>query len=129
MFFSCEKEDNIPFVYFYERIYLDLPEYQKVKTPGNYIYLSSEKFGYSGVILYCNSLNEYIAYERNCTYMASEKDAILDVVDSLQLMVCRHCGSKFSLIDGIIMEGPAHYSAKTYNCNLLDNNVLEIYNQ
>ncbi|MDR2834746.1 MAG: hypothetical protein LBV69_00900 [Bacteroidales bacterium] len=128
-FTACEKDDIIPYVYFYERLYLDLPEYQNVQTPGNYIYLPSDRFGYNGIILYCPSMDEYMAFERNCPYNASKENAILDVNDSLNLMICRDCGSRFSLIDGLKVYGPSKYSAKTYYTIMQLNNVLEIYNQ
>lgn len=127
-FSSCKKEDIIPYVRFYEQIDLNLPKYQNVKIPGNYMYLSNEYFGYNGVILYCVSTNEYMAYERNCPHDAQKANAILDVIDSLCLMVCRDCGSRFFLIDGLKLDGPSKYSVKTYQTSLSINNILDIYN-
>lgn len=128
IFSSCNHEDVIPYIEFYESVYLNLPQYQSVQTPGNYIYLPSPQFGYAGVILYCKFPDEYIAYERNCPYNASKEDAILDISDSLNLMVCRNCGSRFSLMDGGKVSGPAKYDAKRYNTTLQNGNKLDIYN-
>lgn len=121
---SCNKDERIPYVYVNFRVYLDLPEFSGLKTPGNFVYVTG---GVRGIILYCPFTDEYKAYERNCPYEPSNPDAILSVDSTGLFLVCRHCDSKFMLLDGSIINGPAKYSVLQYQ-TYLENNILYVYN-
>jgi nitrite reductase/ring-hydroxylating ferredoxin subunit len=122
---SCDREDRIPYVYVNFVIYPDLPEYMSIKTPGNYLFLTG---GVQGIILYCQFTDEYMAYERNCPNDPYENNAVLDVDSTGLFLVCRNCGSRFSIYDGSIVESPSKYPVLQY-ATYLDNSALYINNQ
>jgi hypothetical protein len=62
---ACDREERIQYVYVDFVVYLDLPEFTELKTPGNYLYVTG---GVRGIILYCDFTDSYKAYERNCPY-------------------------------------------------------------
>ncbi len=121
---SCNKDERIPYAYVDFRIYLDLPEFSHLKTPGNYISITG---GVRGIILYCVFTDEYKAYERNCPYEPSNSNAILDVDSTGLFLACRHCDSKFLITDGSIINGPAKHPVLQY-ATYLENNILYVYN-
>lgn len=121
----CKKEERIPVVPVYFYINLDGATSGNIKVPGNYLYIDGE--GYGGIVLYCAYIDEYIAYDRNCTYNPSNEKAILDVDSTKSFLECRDCGSKFRIQDGIPSEGPAKYSLIRYSTSL-NNSILTIYN-
>jgi nitrite reductase/ring-hydroxylating ferredoxin subunit len=121
---ACEREDRIPYAPVDFVIYLDLPEFQELKTPGNYLYVTG---GVRGIIMYCEYTDSYKAYERNCPYEPANADAVLSVDSTGLFMVCRHCESKFMLLDGSVVNGPTKYPLVQYP-TYLQNNVLTVSN-
>jgi len=121
---SCDRENRIPYVYVNFVVYPDLPQYQSIKTPGNYLYLTG---GAQGIVLYCQFTDEYKAYERNCPNDPYEANAVLDVDSTGLFLVCRNCGSKFSIYDGSIVDSPSKYPVLQY-MTYLEGSALYIYN-
>ncbi|MDR2011233.1 MAG: hypothetical protein LBQ22_12210 [Bacteroidales bacterium] len=122
---SCEDSgERIPYVPVNIIIYPDLPEYNTIKTPMNHIYLNG---GYAGIIVYCEYADSYKAYERNCPHNPSHPDAILDVDSTNLFMVCRECKSKFSILYGNKVDGPAKNPVVEYKTTLF-NSALYITN-
>ena len=134
---SCKKKnDRIPYVSVGVYINPNLAIYNSIKTPGNYLYLEeidkdfnyNTNYGYAGIILYCLYPDIYKAYERNCPHNPFNKNSILDVDSTNLFMVCRDCGSKFSIIDGTQMSGPSKNAIVEYKTNLINDYTLYIYN-
>ncbi|MDL2261930.1 hypothetical protein LJC11_00310 [Bacteroidales bacterium OttesenSCG-928-I21] len=126
-----ENDDRIPYSYVNVVIYPDLPAYSEIKTPMNHIYLDQKDFmycGYAGIIVYCEQIDMYKAYERNCPHNPHNKNAILDVDSTNLFMVCRDCGSKFSILYGDKVDGPAKYPVVQYKTELRYNRSLYISN-
>lgn len=121
---ACEREDRIPYVQVDFVLYLDLPEFQELKTPGNYLYLTG---GVRGIIMYCEFTDSYKAYERNCPFEPADANSILDVDSTGLFLVCRHCESKFMILDGSVINGPTKRPLLQYP-TYLNNNVLTISN-
>jgi len=121
---SCDREDRIPYVYVNFVVYPDLPQYMSIKTPGNLLYLTG---GVKGIILYCQFTDKYLAFERNCPNDPYEANSILDVDSTGLFLVCRNCGSKFSIYDGSIVDSPSKYPILQY-ATYLEGNAIYIYN-
>ena len=121
---ACDRENRIPYVYVNFVIYPDLPQFMSLKTPGNYLMVTG---GAQGIIMYCQFTEEYKAYERNCPNDPFEANSILDVDSTGLFLVCRNCGSKFSIYDGSIVNSPSKYPVLTYQ-TYLDNGALYVYN-
>ena len=66
---SCGKENTdtteIPYVYVNFSIDPSSIQYGNLNIPGNYAYV---KGGYRGIIIYHYTQDEYLAFERTCTY-------------------------------------------------------------
>ena len=124
---GCTKnnsQDPIPNVYVNIDLYLSDPSNVKLNAIGGWVYVTG---GVRGVIVYRKSNDEFIALERNCPYQPKESCATVSVDASNILAVDTCCGSKFQLMDGSIVNGPATYPLKRY-LTTLSNNTLHISN-
>ncbi|MDO9510546.1 MAG: hypothetical protein Q7J34_02195 [Bacteroidales bacterium] len=127
--FGCsDSEDSpIPTVYVNFTINPASIQYNNLNIPGNYATLNG---GYRGIIVFHFIQDQYIAYERTCTF-DSEKACSKLIVDNSGLIAedtC--CGSKFLLTDGSPLEGsPATRALKRYNTSYdAYHSLLHIYN-
>lgn len=99
---SDTQETPIPDVYVNIVINPASIEYGNLKIPGNYALI---KGGYRGIIVYHYMQDEYIAYERTCTYDWDKpcSKLVMDPSGLIARDTC--CGSAFLIIDGTPMEG------------------------
>jgi Rieske Fe-S protein len=128
-FTTCDRERQVavPYVYVNYTVYLNNPSNSNLRVPGSYLMLPDE--GNLGIILYRRTLGEiddFIALDLTCTNepLGNCKVAIDDTGFYL---VCPCCGSKFSIWDGLVAEGPARWSLKEYTTSLTISTV-RIYN-
>jgi Rieske Fe-S protein len=100
-----------------------LPQYQQLNTIGGWAYYPA---GNRGLFIYHNSLDEVVAFDRNCTYNVYDSCAIISMNISETFVQCGSyrntiwipcCNSKFSL-DGLVLGGPARYPLKKYYVTL-----------
>lgn len=122
---SCNNEDRIPYVQVNIQLYLNTAEFQDLKIPGNWVYITG---GVRGIIVFCANTDEYYAFERNCTYQPYNDSARIFVDDTNIFAVCEHCGSKFNLYDGYPVSGEAGLPLTQYATSL-ENDILYIYNR
>lgn len=103
---SCGKENTdtteIPYVYVNFSIDPSSIAYGNLNIPGNYTYV---KGGYRGIIIYHYTQDEYLAFERTCTYDPSVSCSKLNVDESGLIARDTCCGSGFLLLDGTPIEG------------------------
>jgi nitrite reductase/ring-hydroxylating ferredoxin subunit len=122
---TCKKDkDEIPSVSVNILIDPNSTQYLPLNSTGGYVYLTG---GVKGIIVYRLSMNEFMAYERDCPYQPSNSCAQVEVEPSGLTLVDSCCGSKFIITDGSVINGPANRSLKYYN-NTYDGNMLHIYN-
>ena len=121
---SCKKRDDVPSVPVDVYINLQLPDYIKLQTPLNYIYYSA---GNRGLIIYRKAGNEFCILERTCTFDPLKSSAVVEVLPDNFTSVDSTCGSKFSISDGSIMNGPASQTLMQYRYDF-DGTTLHIYN-
>lgn len=124
---SCKKnDDRVPNVAVDEYLNLNLPEYQPLQTPNNWIYYNYA--GNRGIIVFCTGTDQYTALERTCTFDPSVSTAIVRGIPNDIFGVDSTCGSKFNLMDGNIVNGPANQPLLKYRTQMLPNKILHIYN-
>jgi nitrite reductase/ring-hydroxylating ferredoxin subunit len=113
LFSSCRKENDslIPNVPVNITLYLSLPEYSSLNSVGNSILING---GYKGIIVYRKSIDGFAAYDRACPYDPTTSGSILVVDSSLVQVRDNKCGSRFSLFDGSITNGPATRPLRAY---------------
>lgn len=101
-FNSCTpdlRDDDIPYIPFEDiNINLNLPTYNSLATIGGYMYLNSG--GVKGLIVYRSGPDNYIVFERNCSYSPNEACSTVEVHSSTLYMHDPCCGSTFRFPDG-----------------------------
>ena len=122
---GCKKDDDtVPSVQVNIYIYTTDAEFADLNAVGGWIYLTG---GAQGIVVYRLSQDEFMAYDRNCTYQPTKANAVIVVEQSGITALDNSCGSKFLLTDGSVLEGPAPDILKRYQTNF-DGNLLRIYN-
>ena len=122
---SCvDREDFIQEVYVNIEIPVNQPEFSGLGAIGNSIFVSG---GVKGIIIYHANINDYRAFDRNCSFEPSSDCSYIDSINSI-VASCNCCDSKF-LIDqnGITANGPALMSLKEYFTSF-NNGILKIKN-
>lgn len=117
------QQSQIPYVPFNNiEINLSNQQYLDLKTKG-YIEISG---GVKGIILYKNpSIEEYFAYEKNCSYQPLDDCAEVEIDGSGLFMVDPCCSSQFNFSEGLPIGGPATLPLRRYR-TILNGNYLTI---
>ena len=109
---DCKKDNStIPNVSVDIYIYLTQPSNVNLNSVGGWVYVSG---GVKGIIVFRKSTTEFAAYERACPYDPDAGAAKIDVDSSGVIGVDNNCGSKFSLFDNSILNGPSTRGLKMY---------------
>ncbi len=125
IFNSCKKDkDEIPSVYVDFYININSTQYIDLNSVGGWAYLTG---GVRGIIVYRLSIDEFVALERNCPYQPTNSCATVEVESSGMTLIDSCCGSRFIIIDGSLVNGPATRSLRTYNTSF-NGSTLHIYN-
>jgi hypothetical protein len=122
---SCtDSDDYIQNVYVNIEVPVNQPEYSDLDAIGNSIFITG---GVKGIIIYHANVNDYRAFDRNCSFEPSTQCAQIDSINST-IASCNCCSSKF-LIDqnGITANGPALRSLKEYYTSF-SGGILKIKN-
>jgi hypothetical protein len=134
---SCSGDDPAPIDIGYVnfQIYPNSTEYIQLNTVGGWVYVTANDPS-RGIIIYRRSIDEFMAYERTPTYKPDSccigqginRECSRLVVDqSITFAVDTCSGSKYLLLDGMVIEGPATYPMVQYNTQY-DGDVLYVYN-
>jgi nitrite reductase/ring-hydroxylating ferredoxin subunit len=123
---DCKKtnDNQVPLTAVDIYITVSNPSYISLSTIGGYLYLTG---GVRGILVYRKTSNEFMAYDRNCTYQSSQPCAtvVVDATHILAVDTC--CHSKFQLYDGSVSNGPAVTPLKAYQTTF-DGTTLHIFN-
>ena len=125
---SC-NDNNTIIPYVYVNFYIDLnnPEYYDLNAIGNSVHVTG---GVKGIIIYRKSIDEYLAFDRTCTYDPNHEWGKVVLDENMSSAMDTVCGSEFSfMLDGAAVGGPAAFPLQQYNV-LYDesNNLLYISN-
>jgi nitrite reductase/ring-hydroxylating ferredoxin subunit len=124
---GCRKsEERVPLVFVDFSLSLYLPEFSNLAAPGGWVEISG---GSRGIIIYRRSQDEFVAFDRHCTYKVSEGCRI-DVDTETGLTAnCPCCNSVFSIFDGIPVSGTATVTLLDYRTGYNANtNILRVFN-
>lgn len=123
---SCKhKDDIVPNVYVDFYFYLSDPDFSALNAIGNSVYVTG---GYSGLLIYRKSADDFMVFDRACTNAPSKECERVEVDESGLFAVCPCCSSRFTIIDGYVVEGPASRPLKEYVASFDGNNVVHVYN-
>lgn len=120
---SCDTIDSeVPDIPFSFTINLNI--YNDLKIPGNSVYFPG--IGFGGVIVSCETFDNYYAYDATCTNEISQNCKLeLDGI----LATCPCCQSKYILYyEAYPTSGPAVAPLKQYNISNLNSFTLRVYN-
>lgn len=123
----CDKDkDREPIPNVNVNLNLDISStlYSDLAVVGGYVYLTG---GYKGLIVYRMSNDEFVAYDRACPYDYEKPEARVDVEDNGLTLIDSTCMSRFLLLDGSVVEGPAKHPLKKYHTSF-DGDNLHIFN-
>lgn len=126
---SCSKnteQQPVPYVAVNFTIYLSLPSYNKLNTPGNWIYVTG---GDKGIIIYRYDQSTFSVWDRCCTYEALNANAYVSVEANNVYAIDSSCGSVFNILNGEVQHSPATLPLKGYHYTYDPNaNSLSVYN-
>ncbi len=124
--FSCKKDKNngVPAIEVDLYIYTSDPSFINLNPVGGWCYITG---GVRGILVYRKSISEFMAYDRNCTYNSSDVCATVFVDASNIIATDTCCNSKFSIVDGSVIQTPAGLPLKSYSTTF-DGTALHIYN-
>ena len=106
------SDDQIPYQPFADiSLNLNLPENIALKTKGNTKEING---GIRGIIIYCQDVGVYYAYERNCSYHPNDACATVNVDNSKLFLIDPCCGSSFDFSTGNPMGGVAWRPLQKY---------------
>jgi hypothetical protein len=127
MFFSSCKEEKypIPNVPVNITINLDLPSYLPLNAPGGYVYVPG---GSRGIVVY-RHFDEFVALDRHSTYNSDDECAVVNVdPDNIFELEDTCSGSRFSIMNGGVIQGPAKFGLKKYTTYWDGAYTVNIYN-
>lgn len=118
---SCEPQlvdDPIPIVAF-NNIVLDLnfPENNALRNSGGFRALAMG--GVRGIIVYRNNANQFLAFERNCSYRPNDACSTVNVHASGLFMTDPCCNSSFDFSNGAPTGGPAWRPLMQYRVQVM----------
>jgi nitrite reductase/ring-hydroxylating ferredoxin subunit len=124
--FSCREKDKdlIPYVYVDFTIDILGTFYNELSAPGGYVYVTG---GYKGILIYRLTMEEFLAFDRSCSFKPLEPCERIEMESSGIIMVDSCCGSRFSILDGSPFEGPATRMLRQYN-TFFDGRYLRVFN-
>jgi len=120
-FFSCTKSGNvIPNVSVNFQDAITDPRLSPLNVPGGAVLING--YGVAGIILYREADDSYACYDRCSTY--NPQNACAVTLDAGGFTVTDPCsGSKFSLIDGTPVKGPATKALKAYDIEVSNSEI------
>lgn len=126
--FSCRKtndEDRAAFVPVDTYVNINLPQYQALNISGGWAYANG---GIKGLIIYRRGTDEFVAFDRNCTYNDANSCGFASVDSSNVLINCACDGSVYNIFDGSVSQGPATLPLRQYNASFDGNNTVRVFN-
>ena len=128
---ACKKNDlnqqlGIPYVNVDRYILLNDPNSLSLNAVGGFLYVNA---GSRGILVYHRAYEEYVAFDRHCTYNTSDACGKVSLDSSSNVILnCACCSSKFSIIDGSVLNGPTINPLLQYQAQISGPGTLHIYN-
>jgi nitrite reductase/ring-hydroxylating ferredoxin subunit len=127
---ACRKENineqlGIPYVSVSRYVFLNDPNFIGLNAVGGFAFLND---GSKGIIIYHRAFDEYVAFDRHCTWQTFNSCAVSPDSASLVILNCSCCSSKFSIVDGSVINGPSINPLLQYNAQISSPATLHIYN-
>ena len=111
---GCSDDNSFPYVYVNQSIPITMSEYNNIyNNIWGYEYVNG---GLGGLIIVQGLNNEFIAYDRACTYEKNSDCILSSKTKNDPILECTNCcNSKFVIVDGSVSDGAAKQALKQYN--------------
>lgn len=120
---SCQRgtTSGIPYVPVNFQLTVSNPQFAPLLAVGGWVYITG---GSRGIIIYRLSPDEFRAYDRHCTFQV--EDGCVTDVDNTNITAfdADCCSSKFLIVDGAPIDGPANIGLQQYNTQFNGNTLL-----
>jgi hypothetical protein len=103
-----------------ERINLSDPEYETLRQVNGYKYLDA---GRRGILVINRGINNFVAFERNCTFQPNSRCATVSMHPSLEFLLDSCCSSQFDL-NGQVTQPPATQPLIQYRVTQVGNDLV-----
>ncbi len=101
---------------------LNLPEYNPLKFPGNYIITSQ---GIKGIVVYCVSENQYLAFELTDPNHVPSSCSRMELTGVIASCPCANDDNEYFITSGQHTTDPSgKYPMQQYSAQLNGNNVI-----
>jgi nitrite reductase/ring-hydroxylating ferredoxin subunit len=129
LLFGCKKEKKhpVPDIPVYETINIYDAEYNNLLNPYGIVTIKNSGFEGNGIIVVNLGNNEFMAYDATCTYEVKKDCKVSPDPNSMTIVKCNCCGTKYEVTYGSVSEGIAGYPLKNYKTSF-DGEYLRIYN-
>jgi len=123
---SCDKNKKniIPYVTVDFTIDILSTFYTELTSVGGWVNVTG---GYKGILIYRLSMDEFLAFDRCCSYNPQDPCEIIEMEESGLTMIDSCCGSRFLILDGSPIEGPATRMLRQYR-TMYDGRYLRVFN-
>lgn len=122
---QCRKNDNpVPYVYVNFYISLSSPQFAPLTSVGGWVYVTG---GYKGIVVYRQNIDEFCAYDRACPYKPTTDCEHIEVEPNGITVLDSCCGSRFLLMDGSVVNGPATVQLTRYK-TIYNGNTVQVSN-
>ncbi|MGB0368937.1 MAG: hypothetical protein ACPGU4_02005 [Flavobacteriales bacterium] len=123
---SCRKGtiSGIPYVPVNLQLTVSNPQFAPLLAVGGWLTIGG---GSQGIIVYRFSPNEFRAYDRHCTFQVDDVCRVDMESTDISAVDSECCESKFLIVDGAPIDGPANIGLHQYNTSF-DGNTLLIFN-
>ena len=123
--FGCKnKYEGIPNISVDIYINIQNPQYQNLSGMGSWAYIEG---GSKGIIVFNSDNENFLAYERHCPYDSQNSCSRVSVDETNLFAVDSCCSSKYQLLNGSAIDGPASLPLIGYNTSF-DGNIIHIWN-
>ncbi|MEX1192711.1 MAG: hypothetical protein WEA99_12120 [Brumimicrobium sp.] len=130
LLFGCNKNKQhpIPYFTFDANINLSLPSYNSLQGVGGWAYVTG--VGSKGVIVYRQSVDNFVAFDRHSPAEGGfDCETGLEVDEDNFLILNDPCSNaRFSLYDGSVIDGDTKWGLRSYLTGYNGGETLRIYN-
>jgi nitrite reductase/ring-hydroxylating ferredoxin subunit len=122
---SCKKDrnDGVPLTGVDITINITLPEYNDLMVSGGWVYVTG---GSQGLIIY-RFLDDFVVLDRHCPHQPQDLCRVVVDEGGVTASDTACCHSRFSILDGSVLEPPATTGLRRYNTTF-NGTILRIYN-
>ena len=130
LFIGCnpENEHPVPDVPVYtDPIFIYDAEYNNLLNLYGTVIIKGQGYMGNGIVVTNVGNNEFKAYDATCCYEIKQGCTVSTDSNSILLVKCNCCKSKYEITFGAVSEGPASYPLKTYK-TAFDGQYVRVYN-